>query len=353
MSGRSGATGVTENSDWCCVKTFLRYEVAGSTGTPHHQTARNQVIEKPAKSSKTTKAAKIAKAGQPPTPAALRTTGEQAMRDVQKALATQSFANIGDVNAFLQSLMGPGLKHSQRDAAPPSPKDEAQELAFAAMEAETEAQARKLAKQALAKDPDCVDALVILADLDTRTLKETVAALQNAVAAGERSLGEKFFKENKGHFWLILETRPYMRALEHLATVLRARGSNLEAIKNYEKMIGLNPGDNQGVRDPLLGLYLATGKLEGARKLHDDYGDDSMANFAWGRVLERFLSGDKPGAVAALKKARKANPFVELYLSGRRNLPKGMPDMYSPGSNSKWGSSEASSAVPPGGRSRK
>jgi tetratricopeptide (TPR) repeat protein len=291
------------------------------------------MIKKPAKNSKTTKPAKTTKATQPPIPAALRTTGEQTMRDMQKALATQNFANIGEMNVFLQSLMGPGLKHLSRDAAPPSSKDEAQELAFAAMEAESAAQARKLAKQALAKDPDCVDALVILADLDARSLKEALAALQKAVAAGERSLGSEFFRENKGHFWGLLDTRPYMRALEHLATVLRARNSNLEAIKTYEKMIGLNPGDNQGVRDPLLGLYLATGKVEGARKLLDDYGDDSMANFAWGRVLERFLSGDKPGAVAALKKARKANPFVELYLSGQRNLPKGMPDMYSPGSD--------------------
>jgi tetratricopeptide (TPR) repeat protein len=291
------------------------------------------VIKKPAKNSKTTKAVKTAKAVQPPTPAALRTTGEQTLREMQKAMDMQHFSNIGEVNAFLASLMGPELKHSPRDAAPPSPKDEAQELAFAAMEAESAAQARKLAKQALAKDPDCVDALVLMADLDARTPKEALAVLQKAVAAGERSLGAEFFKEYKGHFWGLLETRPYMRALEHLATVLRARNSNLEAIKTYEKMIGLNPGDNQGVRDPLLGLYLATGKLEGARKMLDDYGDDSMANFAWGRVLERFLSGEKPSAVAALKKARKANPFVELYLSGQKRLPKQIPEMYSPGSD--------------------
>jgi tetratricopeptide (TPR) repeat protein len=254
-----------------------------------------------------------------------------AMRQLEKLLSSSNLVTQGDLNALLASLHGPsatdGLSDAEADA-----RQQAQELAFDAMEAESEAQARKLAKRALTKDPDCVDALVLLADLDARTPKQAVEALQNAVSAGERSLGEKFFKENKGHFWGLLETRPYMRALEHLATVLRAMGRNLEAIKNYEKMIELNPGDNQGVRDPLLGLYLATGKLEGARKLLDDYGDDSMANFAWGRVLERFLSGDKPGAAAALKKARKANPFVELYLSGQRNFPKGMPDMYSPGS---------------------
>jgi hypothetical protein len=34
------------------------------------------------------------------------------------------------------------------------------------------------------------------------------------VAAGERSLGPKAFEEDAGHFWGILETRPYMDRLE-------------------------------------------------------------------------------------------------------------------------------------------
>ena len=289
------------------------------------------MTEKPANRSKTTKVARTTKAAQPPAPAALRTASEQTLRDMQKALATQNFANIGEVNAFLQSLMGPGLKHSPYDAAP-SPKDEAQDLAFDAMEAESEAEARKLAKRALKLDPDCVDALVLLTSLDARSAKEAITGLQKAVAAGERSLGAKFIEENKGHFWLILETRPYMRALSELADLLRGEGIRLDAIKIYEKMLELNPNDNQGVRDSLLGLYLAVRDLAGAGKLLQDYGEDSMANFAWGRVLERYLAGDLAGAETALKKARKTNRFVELYLSGQKGIPKEMPEMYSPGS---------------------
>ena len=48
--------------------------------------------------------------------------------------------------------------------------------------------------------------------------------------------------------------------------------------------------------------------------------------------LERYLAGDLKGAAAALKKARKANGFVELYLTGQKPIPKEMPGMYSPGS---------------------
>jgi tetratricopeptide (TPR) repeat protein len=257
---------------------------------------------------------------------------ETMVRQLEKLMESSGTIEPGDMNALLTSLQSPSVTDKLSDAEAQL-KDEAQELAFEAMEATTDAQARKLAKSALRKDPDCVDALVVMTDLEAHTAKARIAGLQSAVAAGERSMGAKFIAENKGHFWLLIETRPYMRALEQLAGELRGAGLNVDAIHCYEKMLALNPNDNQGVRDPLLGLYLATGKLEGARKLLDDYGNDSMANFAWGRVLERFLFGDLPGAAAALKKARKTNSFVELYLSGQKEVPKQMPEMYSMGSD--------------------
>jgi len=278
------------------------------------------MIKKPVKKSPTRKEV-------PPS-----TEMKAAMRQLEKLMESSGMIAPGDMNALLTSLQAPsvldGLSDAEADA-----RHEAQELAFDAMEAESEAEARKLAKRALRKDPDCVDALVVLAGIESDSPKKMIEALQNAVAAGERSLGAEFFKENKGHFWGLLDTRPYMRALEQLAALLRAEGINLDAIKHYEKMLVLNPNDNQGVRDPLLGLYLALGSLDEAGKLlQHTYKDDASANFAWGRVLERFLSGDLRGAAAALKKARETNSFVELYLSGPKNLPGEMPDMYSPGS---------------------
>jgi len=256
---------------------------------------------------------------------------EQMMRKVQKAIEGKDFASLDDLNAFLATLSGSHMQNLPEDVEFSS-EDEAQELAYDAMEAESEAEARKLARRALRLDPDCVDALVLLTSLEAHTPKEAIAGLQKAVAAGERSLGAKFIEENKGHFWLILETRPYMRALGELGNLLRGEGIRLDAIRIYEKMLELNPNDNQGVRDSLLGLYLAVGDLAGAGRLLKKYERDTMANFAWGRALERYLFGDLTGAAAALKKARKANRFVELYMTGQKPIPKEMPETYSPGS---------------------
>ncbi len=246
----------------------------------------------------------------------------------------KQFASIEDANAYLAKLTGPGLQDAlfEMGDEPPDPRWQAQELAFDAMEAGSAEQARELAQRALAIDPDCVDALVVMTDLDARAEREAIAGLKKAVEAGERSLGPDFFRENKGAFWGILETRPYMRARVHLAELLRDADSGVQAMQHYEGLLELNPNDNQGIRYPLLGCYLAHGRLQEAAKLLHDYRGDMMATFAWGRVLERFLAGDRAGAKKALKSAHAGNPFVGLYLSGQKRLPGEMPDSYSLGS---------------------
>ena len=254
------------------------------------------------------------------------------MGHVKRILAGKEFANNAEMNAFLATLTGTGLQQALGEMGAASPSEEAQDLAYQAMEARTEAQAKRLAKRALAKDPDCIDALIVLTSVDANSPKQAIEGLQKAIAAGERSLGPKFFKENKGHFWGLLETRSYMRARQQLAELYQDVGLLQDAISHYAAMLELNPNDNQGVRDPLLGLYLRTGDLDGAGKLLHRYKRDASATFAWGRVLERLLAADMEGAAAALKTARKANPFMELYMSAQRTFPKDMPDSYAMGS---------------------
>jgi len=123
-----------------------------------------------------------------------------------------------------------------------------------------------------------------------------------------------------------------MRARQQLPDLLLDAGCVTEAISHFEALLELNPNDNQGVRDILLGCYLLGDDLDGARHLLHAYEEDGSAVFNWGRTLERVLSGDFQGAEHALKHARKHNRFVELYLTGKKKLPRAMPDSYSFGS---------------------
>src|SRR5215217_8161002 len=89
--------------------------------------------------------------------------------------------------------------------------------------------------------PDCADAYVLLAEEDAGSLEEARELYQKGVEAGERALGRETFEEEAGHFWGILETRPYMRARQGLAVCLRELGEREEAIEDYREMLYLNP----------------------------------------------------------------------------------------------------------------
>ena len=99
-------------------------------------------------------------------------------------------------------------------------------------------------------------------------------------------------------------------------------------IGHYEEMLRINPNDNQGLRYPLLGLYLLADNLEGVRRLFKEFDDEGSAVFAWSLVLERHLSGDESGAAKALKEARKCNKHAEKYLTGKKAMPKKLPPYY-------------------------
>ena len=242
---------------------------------------------------------------------------ERSLRGLAKAAAGKDFANIEEYNAH----MGPYWNDLSRGRAllAADPKEQAQDLAFQAMEAADEIEAQKLARQALELDPDCVDALVTLAQFAAKSPAEKIAQLGKAVEAGARALGgEEYFEQNKGHLWGAVHTRPYMRARADLAQMLMCEHHTDEATRHFEALLDLNPGDNQGNRYLLLGCYLEAGQLESARRLFAQFKGESLAVFNWGRVLERFLSGDRRGAVEALAKARQQNKHVEPLLLGQR-----------------------------------
>jgi hypothetical protein len=79
-------------------------------------------------------------------------------------------------------------------------------------------------------------------------LEEARELLERGVAAGERTLGRRVFQEDIGHFWLIFETRPYMRARAALAGTPWLLGRREQAVDHQRELLRLTPKDNQGLR---------------------------------------------------------------------------------------------------------
>jgi tetratricopeptide (TPR) repeat protein len=248
---------------------------------------------------------------------------DKMMADLGRLLEEQKFDSIDDINGYLQQLMASG--EPIPSASPRTPLEKAQELMYEAWEA-TGKQRVKLAREALAISEDCADAYVLLAEEAARTLEEARDLYAAGLKAGERALGEELFEEAVGHFWGILETRPYMRARTGLAGCLWQLGQRPEAIGHFEEILRLNPGDNQGIRYTLLNCYLEEGMGSKTKQLLAKYKDDGTAAWLYNRALFLYQQ-EKAGrkAKAQLQKALRHNPYVPAYLLGRKRLPKRLP----------------------------
>lgn len=202
-------------------------------------------------------------------------------------------------------------------------------LIDAAYDADSPQQAVLLAKQALDVDPRCIDAFMLLAQWDARNPTERIAYLEEAVTVGERQLGTGYLEQNIGHFWGLLETRPYMSALAGLATAYKDNKELRKATELLEKSLELNPNDNQGNRFLLTTLYLERQQYDHARALLARYEEDHSAFMRYSQLLLDYVTqGDSPETRERRQAAKSYNKYVVQYLSGRKKLPKDMPDHY-------------------------
>lgn len=212
-----------------------------------------------------------------------------------------------------------------------APEEQAQALIDQAWEARTQRQAAALARRALEIFPDCADAYNVLAGAEARSAEDALVLYEHGVDAGRRTLGNAFFDEHRGHFWGMIETRPYLRARRGLADCLWALGRKREALTHCEALLELNPDDDQGIRHGLLSRYLALGNDMGAARLFRDYPHDASAAFLWSRVLLDLRRGDQVAATEHLVLAMHGNPHVAGFFAGKRKPPARLPAHYSPG----------------------
>jgi tetratricopeptide (TPR) repeat protein len=201
----------------------------------------------------------------------------------------------------------------------------AQDIMCDAWDADSKARRMALARKALEVSPLCADAYVLLAQEVAGHLDEEIELYQKGVDAGESVLGAAAFREDVGHFWGLLETRPYMRARCGLALALWRKGEQEAAIAHVQDMLRLNPNDNQGMRYILLAWLLARGRQDGIASLMRRYKGDSAPQWRYTEALLEFRRvGDADTSRKRLAAAMRGNPHVPAYLLGK-TLPLSAP----------------------------
>ncbi|HEY2421547.1 MAG TPA: SEC-C metal-binding domain-containing protein [Neobacillus sp.] len=247
---------------------------------------------------------------------------ERVLQEVLSEVEGKDFESIEEINAFINKKMSSTAPRK----GPKGKKEQAQQLIYDAFEVEGKKR-YQLAQRALDLDPNCVDAYVILAE-KVGNLKEMAKLYEKGMRVGEKELGKAFILENKGHFWGMVETRPFMRAKFHYAECLYQLGKLDEATKQYEELLELNPNDNQGVRYSLFVAYIDIENFKKAHQLLQQYNEGTTHSVYNKLLLELHENGFSMKATKWLKDAKKKNKHVLAFVSAKKQLPKQVPDYY-------------------------
>jgi tetratricopeptide (TPR) repeat protein len=259
---------------------------------------------------------------------------DQTLSDIRKLIEAQNFNSAEEADAFMQKLLKDG-QGKVPHVAPTTPLEQAMEIIH---EAEAEHSLKRrvaLARKALEVSPDCAEAYNLLAESETDP-RRRLKLFEQGVTAGERAIGTANFEEWKEMFWGVVETRPYMRALQGVAVLSWLLGDRARAIDIYRRMLALNPNDNQGVRYSLSNCLLEENTPQAREELSElfkQYPDDSLANWTYSRALLHFQEAGHATVKSdhALKKGLEANRHVPDFLLGKRRLPRESPAYMSPG----------------------
>ena len=250
-----------------------------------------------------------------------RMNTEKDLAKLIEEINKKDFKSKDELNDFMSNLMGQSLDDLPERT---DKKGRSQDLVFEAYE-QSVTKGKKLIKQALELDPNNADAYNYLASIE-KDIDGAIKMFEKAIKAGEKTLGKKFFKEEKGYFWGMIETRPFMRAKAGLADCLYAKKEVDKAIEIYEEMLELNPNDNQGIRYLLSTLLLSKNDLTKFQSFIENSEEEDCAVWNYNNALYQFKkSGQSANSDKELLKAYTSNEYVIDYMLGVKEMPKEQP----------------------------
>ncbi len=166
-------------------------------------------------------------------------------------------------------------------------------------------------------EPDFIDGHVHLAFalLGLGKPKKALEHCLRALSVGNRWIPEGF----TGHIeWGDLDNRPFLRALHGAALCYSHLRRRRDAVAIMERMLALNPDDNQGIRYVLGSEHLRLGEMEKARPLLEAEAAH-FPPYCYDLAMLHLQEGRWVAAATALRRGFCTNPYIAEMICGHPN----------------------------------
>ena len=191
-----------------------------------------------------------------------------------------------------------------------------------AEEARSKKQKLEYLKKALALEPQDLDIMTEIVMTENPPIVETLKRLEELIAIGEKQMNEGgYFRNHTGDFWLVVETRPYMRLLDAYFSTLVAAGMFRRAIDAGNRILHLCEGDNLGIRYEMMHLYAYLEEEKPMTRLHKAYDRRYETQMLLPLSILYFKRKEYEKSLQYLKKLAEINKdaktFIGAMASGR------------------------------------
>lgn len=170
--------------------------------------------------------------------------------------------------------------------------------------------------KALELEPDNLDACLQFAIHNSKDKHELLNSLEKLVEKGGGQMKKAgYLPKRVGDFWLVWETRPYMRVRYCYFNTLIELGMMRRAIKEGERLLELCKVDNLGVRFELMHLYAYLEDEASALALHKRFDAHEETMLLFPLAVLYYKTGKFDKAEDCLRLLRKLNKGTKKFLS--------------------------------------
>jgi tetratricopeptide (TPR) repeat protein len=166
---------------------------------------------------------------------------------------------------------------------------------------------------------DAYDRLAFILSYVYGKLDESIELLQRGLLRSKELFPEGFVFGKSNLPWTVMENRPFLRMYCSLGLRTMERGEMEKARKILEDMLGMNPDDNQGLREVLCSCYFEAGDVQSVLELSNKYEDDTTPAILFGRVLALFKAGRMDDAERALREAVKYGGSIAVEIMAKKH----------------------------------
>lgn len=241
---------------------------------------------------------------------------EKMFKELDKFMSDKTFDSEDDLKIALSQFM-PQYQASAVEDITKQNAETSDDFLELAESAPTKKKALDYAKKSLELDPDNLDAEVFIAELSATSNEKLLDKYKKLVDKATRKMTRQgYFSEDAvGKFWLILETRPYMRLRANYLDILIKSMKIHLAIYECEEMLRLCEGDNLGVRYRLMHLYVYLEDEKSALGLLERYPEEGT-QFLLPLSMLYYKLGDLKEAAKYLKALEEVNKDTLKFFNG-------------------------------------